>query len=110
MFYNNEQALRSAIKLAYLSAADHYVKAEELPTGKGVADIVYIPQRMSIYPAMIVELKWNKTAESAIDQIKNNDYPAILQNYGGDILLVGISYDDKDKSHKCVIERTSKEE
>ena len=104
-YYNNEQALRSIIKLAYLTAVDRYFRVEELPSGKGLADIVYIPQRYSEYPAMVIEMKWNKSAESAIEQIKNNNYPAVLQNYGGDILLVGINYSDKEKKHNCIIER-----
>ena len=107
-YYNNEQALRSIIKLAYLTAADQYIKIEELPSGKGLADIVYIPQRYSALPALVVELKWNKSAESAIDQIKNNDYPAVLQNFGGDILLVGVNYDADTKKHICRIERIAK--
>ena len=105
MFYNNEQALRSTIKLAYLTALDHYVKIEELPSGKGLADIVYLPQRGSPYPTMIIELKWNKTKESAIHQIKQRNYPAVFESYGGDILLVGITYDINEKNHLCRIER-----
>ena len=104
-YYNGEQALRSVIKLAYLAAVDHYIKIEELPSGKGLADIVYIPQRGSQYPALIVEMKWNKSEESAISQIKQKNYPAVLQNYGGEILLVGINYDLKEKNHQCSIER-----
>ena len=100
----NEE-LRSVIKLAYLAAVDHYIKIEELPSGKGLADIVYLPQRGSPYPALIIELKWNKSDESAIEQIKQKNYPAVLRNYGGEILLVGINYDLKEKNHQCRIER-----
>ena len=103
--YNNERALRSIIKLAYLAAVDHYIRVEELPGGKGLADIVYIPQRYFDYPAMVIEMKWNKPAESAIEQIRNNNYPVVLRNYGGDILLVGINYNEKEKKHNCIIER-----
>ena len=104
-YYNGEQALRSVIKLAYLAAVDHYIKIEELPSGKGLADIVYLPQRGSPYPALIIEMKWDKSDESAISQIKQKNYPAVLRNYGGELLLVGINYDLKEKTHQCRIER-----
>ncbi|MBR4223486.1 MAG: AAA family ATPase [Oscillospiraceae bacterium] len=107
-FYNNEQSLRSMVRLAYLAAVDRYIKVEELPSGKGLADIVYIPQRYSPEPALVVELKWNRSAESALDQIHERNYPAVLKNYGGEILLVGINYDTKEKKHICKIERIEK--
>ena len=104
-YYNDEQALRYVIKFAYIAAIDQYLKAEELPSGKGIADVVYLPKRRSLLPALVVELKWNKPSEGAIRQIKERNYPAILKEYGGEILLVGISYDAKKKAHSCVIER-----
>ena len=52
-----------------------------------------------------MELKWNKNAETALDQIKKQKYPEPLQQYTGDILLVGINYDKKEKRHRCVIEK-----
>jgi hypothetical protein len=105
LFYNDEQALRSVIRFAYLRCVDEYVKIEELPTGKGYADIVYLPKKGSTLPVLLVELKWNKTKEGAISQIKNNNYPQVLEKFGNEILLVGINYDDKSKKHECVIER-----
>ena len=57
MYYNNEQALRYVIKFAYIVCIDYYLKVEELPTGKGIADVVFIPKRDTVLPAMIVELK-----------------------------------------------------
>lgn len=109
LFYNNEQALRSVIKLAYFSYKDHYLKFEELPSGDGYADIVYFPKKKSLVPALVIELKWKQSAESAIDQIKEKRYPDALLGYGGDILLVGIAYDktgnDKGRKHTCKIER-----
>ena len=104
-FYNDEQALRYVIKFAYIAAIDQYLKVEELPSGKGIADVVYLPKRKSLLPALIVELKWDKTAEGAIGQIKERNYPAVLQGYGGEIVLVGINYDSKTKVHTCQIER-----
>ena len=57
------------------------------------------------YPALLVELKWNKDAETVLNQIKERKYPESLQQYTGDILLVGINYDKKEKVHRCVIEK-----
>lgn len=75
-FYNNEQALRAVIRYAYITCVDQYAKIEELPSGHGCADIVYIPKRRSPLPAMLIELKWNKTASGAIAQIRDRNYPA----------------------------------
>ena len=107
MFYNNEQALRYVIKFAYIVCIDYYLKVEELPTGHGIADVVFIPKRDTSLPAMIVELKWNETADSAIGQIKERNYPAILSGYVGEMLLVGINYNEKTKEHSCKIEKIS---
>ena len=109
LHYNNEQALRSVIKRAYFSYADEYMKFEEIPAGAGYADIVYLPKKDSPLPALVIELKWNKSAEGAIDQIKEKRYPDAIKGYGGEILLVGVSY-DKDapagkRKHACVIEK-----
>nr|WP_300809146.1 PD-(D/E)XK nuclease domain-containing protein [uncultured Acetatifactor sp.] len=103
-YYNDEQALRYVIKFAYIAALDQYLKVEELPSGKGIADVVYLPKRRSAFPALVVELKWNKSSEGAIRQVKERNYPAVLKDYGGEIVLVGIAYDAK-KTHSCVIER-----
>ena len=104
-FYNNEQALRYVIKFAYIAAVDQYLKVEELPSGKGIADVVYLPKRRSLLPALVVELKWDKSSEGAIRQVKVRNYPAVLKDYGGEIVLVGIAYDARKKAHSCVIER-----
>lgn len=110
--YNSEESLRSVIKLAYYTYKDNYIKFEELPSGKGYADIVYLPKKTSNYPVLVIELKWNKSAEGAISQIKNKNYPSVLKGYSKEILLIGINY-DKDappesadyKHHTCKIER-----
>ena len=108
-YYNDEQALRYVIKFAYIAAIDQYLKVEELPSGKGIADVVYLPKRRSLLPALVVELKWNKSSEGAIRQIKERNYPAVLEDYGGEIVLAGINYDAKKKVHSCVIERRAGE-
>ena len=104
-FYNDEQALRYVIKFAYIVCIDYYLKVEELPAGHGIADVVFIPKRDTSLPAMVVELKWNESADSAIDQIIDRNYPAVLNGYGGELMLVGINYDPKTKEHSCKIEK-----
>ena len=102
--YNNENALSCVISLAYYNAMNEYIIVRELPTGKGYADVVFLPRKNSDKPAMIVELKWNKSVEGAIAQIKEKKYVQALENYQGKILLVGINYDEKKKEHQCRIE------
>lgn len=103
-FYNNEQALRSVIRMAYIGCVDEFQEIQELPSGIGYADVVYLPKRGSVMPVMIVALKWNKTSEGAIQQIKDRNYPQVLEGFGGKILLVGINYDKDTKMHTCTIE------
>lgn len=107
LYYNDEQALRSVIKLAYFSYKDYYLKFEELPAGDGYADLVYFPKKTTALPALVIELKWKKSAQGAIAQIKEKRYPDALQGYDKDVLLVGISYNvENDKrKHTCVIEK-----
>ncbi len=107
-FYNNKQALRSTIRFAYIAVLDDYVEIQELPSGKGYADIVYIPKKTSDKPALIIELKWNKSSEGALNQIKQNNYPEIVKQLSGDVLLFGINYDERTKNHKCNIEKLKK--
>ena len=102
--YNDENSLACVISLAYYTARKHYIMHRELPTGKGFADIVYIPRKNVDAPAMVIELKHNQPADTAIAQIKEKRYPDKIAEYTGEILLVGISYDDA-KGHTCEIER-----
>lgn len=104
-FYNNEQALRMVIMLAYVSRVDDYCDFQELPGGKGYADILFFPKKKSRKPALLIELKWNHSSGGAIEQIKEKGYCDAISGYGGDILLVGINYDEKEKKHTCQIER-----
>lgn len=108
IFYNNEQALRSVIRFAYLSCVDEYQEIQELPSGIGYADVVYIPKKGSALPPMIIELKWNKTADGAIRQIRERNYPQVLEGIFDNILLVGINYDESTKVHTCKIEKYRK--
>lgn len=100
-----ESLISYILKFAYVACLDRFLKVEELPSGKGLADIVFLPKQNTAYPAMLIELKWNRSAEGALKQIKEKRYPAILEGYGGEIVLVGINYDTKTKKHDCVIER-----
>lgn len=104
LFYNNEQALRSTVKTALVAAVDEYARIEELPGGKGFADVAYIPSRGSSLPALIVELKWDKPADAAIEQIRDKGYPEALRGLRVPVLLVGVTYDAKSREHACKIE------
>ncbi len=101
--YNNENALSYTISIAYMYARNHYTIIREMPSGKGYADMVFIPKDDK--PAMIVELKWDHEAETAIDQIKEKKYYCGLEKYLDELLLVGISYNKETKEHSCIIER-----
>ena len=103
--YNNEQALSCVITIAYYVARKDYTLVRELPAGKGYADIAFIPRKHTDKPAMIVELKWDKSATGAINEIKEKQYAGILDEYQGNLLLVGINYDKNSKKHECVIEK-----
>lgn len=109
--YNNENALSSVLTIAFLGSMQYYFKPiRELPTGRGFADFVYVPkpEYVAEYPALVVELKWNKSADTALEQIKERRYPDSLLQYTGKILLVGISYNKKTKEHLCTIEEIRK--
>lgn len=104
--YNDENALSYTISLAYFSAREYYTIVRELPTGEGFADMVFIPRKnYRDKPAIIIELKWNKDAETAIAQIRKKQYVKSLSDYKGNILLVGINYDKVSKEHTCKIEK-----
>ncbi len=106
--YNDENSLSCVISLAYYSTRKTYTMERELPAGKGYADIVFKPRINNTNPAIIVELKYNKTAEGAIEQIKEKQYADCLKDYSGEILLVGINYDKESKKHTCMIEKIIK--
>lgn len=103
--YNNENSLACVLSIAYYYAKNDYVVHRELPTGKGFADLVMVPRKNVDSPALVVELKYNKNADAAIDQIRRKDYPAKLEQYAGNLLLVGVNYDKETKTHSCRIER-----
>ena len=106
--YNDENSLACVLTIAYYHAMNDYIIHRELPTGKGFADLVFIPRRHVDKPALVIELKFNKDTAAAIDQIKRKEYPAKVAEYTGDMVLVGICYDKDSKKHTCQIERYTK--
>lgn len=104
--YNDENALSYTISLAYYSARQYYTVVRELPTGKGFADLAFVPKKECMdKPAMLIELKWDKSVSSALNQIYEKDYSSNLSDYKDNLLLVGINYDKKTRKHECVIEK-----
>ena len=106
--YNDENSLSCVISLAYYSARKTYTIDRELPAGKGYADLFFRPRKNNSNPAMIVELKYDKSAEGALEQIKKKQYTDCLKDHSGEILLVGINYDKDNKRHTCKIEKIIK--
>lgn len=109
--YHDENSLSSVLTIAYLSSMQYYFRpVRELPTGRGFADFIFIPKPayLADYPALVVELKWNKSADTALKQIREKHYPESLLQYTGKILLVGINYDKNSKMHQCSIEEYRK--
>ncbi|MDY4189614.1 PD-(D/E)XK nuclease domain-containing protein, partial [Treponema porcinum] len=106
--YNNEDALHCAIYLSYIYALNKYNAYREIPAGKGIADMTYVPVLPDL-PALIFELKHNGIAETALNQIKEKKYYDSLSNYSGNLIFIGINYDEKTKTHTCKIERFIKE-
>ena len=106
--YNDENSLSCVLTMAYFTAPAYYDIIREHPAGKGYADFIFKPRANANWrPAMVVELKYNQSADTAIKQIKEKRYQGALSDYGDKILLVGVNYDaeGKDKKrHTCVIE------
>ena len=110
--YNDENTLACVLRLAFYNAINEYEIFSEMPVGVGRADLVFLPIRTSDKPALVIELKNGRSAESALEQIKSRRYPSSLERYAGRLLLAGITYDEKDpeKQHTCVIEEWEKSE
>lgn len=105
--YNDENSLACVLSIAYYYANNDYVIHRELATGKGFADLVLIPRKNVDSPAIVIELKYNKDADTAISQILRKDYPAKVAQYADSLLLVGINYDRETKQHECHITNLS---
>ena len=106
--YNDENSLSCVLTMAYFTAPGYYNIVREMPAMKGFADFVFMPRaNAGKRPAMVVELKYNQSADSAITQIKEKRYHGVLEGYSDKILLVGINYDAEgkdNKHHTCIIE------
>ena len=103
--YNDENSLACVLSIAYYYAGNDYIIHRELATGKGFADLVLIPRKNVDSPAIVIELKYNKDADTAISQIKRKNYPAKITQYTDNLLLVGVNYDRETKQHECHIEK-----
>ncbi|MBR2811473.1 MAG: AAA family ATPase [Solobacterium sp.] len=107
-YYNDEQALRYVVLAAYNnSPLGNYITFEELSSGKGYVDILFMPQKGFADPPILVELKSGASAGKAITQIHEKDYISFLKKieYHGDVMLVGVNYSQKTKKHNCRIEK-----
>ena len=101
--FENEAALASAVYIAFVYALNSYTAIKEVSAGKGIADVIYIPVYADDeHPAVIIELKHEKSTSKALAQIKNKEYFRPFDDYKGKILLVAINYND-DKTHSCEI-------
>ena len=103
--YNDENSLACALGLALYTARNKYRIVREMPTGRGFADMVFIPWHNVNLPAIVVELKWKQSAQTALDQIRERHYPESMKDYTGEVILCGVNYDKETKVHTCVIER-----
>ena len=103
--YNDENSLACVLSIAYYYASNDYIIHRELATGKGFADLVLIPRKNVDSPDIVIELKYDKAVDTAIEQIKRRQYPDKVAQYADRLLLVGITYDRESKQHHCRIER-----
>ena len=75
--YNDENSLSCTIQLAFYFAQEYYTIVREVPTGKGFADVCMIPRKRHLdKPAVIIELKWDKSTVGALEQIKEKNMEA----------------------------------
>lgn len=102
--YNDENSLACVLSIAFFYAKNDYTFHRELPTGKGFADLVLMPRKHVDKPAILLELKYDKSAHAAIDQIHQKEYKGKVAQYGAKVILAGINYDSKAKKHDCKIE------
>ena len=103
--YNDENALSYTVSLALYAARNFYTIHREFAGGKGFSDMVFLPRKkFPDKPALVIELKWDHSAQGAITQIKQKQYCESLKEYHGNLLLVGINYDTKSRIHTCKIE------
>lgn len=102
--YNKEDSLSHVVTMAFYTAMKDYSIVREMPAGKGFADLIFIPHKNVSKPALLIELKYDKDAHTAIDQIHERQYPKALHGLTNGLILVGINYDPATKQHTCRIE------
>lgn len=105
--YNNANSQQHFDHRLFKRHAVLFKPIRELPAERSFDDFIFLPkpEHIGIYPALLAELKWNKSAATAIAQTKEKQHPSARSQYTGDILLIGINYDKKSKTHQCVIEK-----
>ena len=103
--YNDEESLTYCVMTGLLwSTLDDYNYHREDQAGKGRVDLVYEPITDKL-PLILIEFKYDSSAEEAINQIKTKEY---FKRYTGqyhNTVIVGINYSTKTKEHQCMIER-----
>ena len=102
MKIHDENSLSCIVTLCYLYARNYYDIGREDKSGKGYVDYLFTPINKQ-YPPIILELKFNKSAQDALDQIYERHYIDKVKDYQ-EVLLVGINYDSVSKRHECMIE------
>lgn len=105
LMYSDENSLSCVVTLCYLAARDDYYVKREEKSGKGYVDYLFIPKKKES-PAIVLELKFGKSCEEAIAQIRKKNYVQKVIDCK-EILLVGINY-DAEKRHQCLIEKYKK--
>ena len=100
--YNDENSLACVVTVGYLFALNKYRITRESKAGKGYVDFLFEPMRKD-ETALILELKYNHSAENALKSIHERDYIKRLKGYKR-VLLVGINYSEAKKKHTCLTE------
>lgn len=106
--YHDENSLACTLRLAFFSAVRRWRLVREAPAGKGYVDLTLVPLASQPgIPGVVIELKWGETPEAAVAQIRERGYARGLEGLvaRGEVMLCGISYDPKSKTHACRIER-----
>ncbi len=100
--YNDENSLACVVTVGYLSALDRYRITREDKAGKGYVDFLFEPLAQGDLP-VILELKYNHSAEHALQCIKDRNYIRRFRNHRR-VLLVGVNYSEVTKKHTCLTE------
>ncbi|KAG4086204.1 hypothetical protein H8356DRAFT_1373450 [Neocallimastix lanati (nom. inval.)] len=104
--YYKHVSLSYVIQFAYIDAQSTHDIKKETKAGKGKADFIFYPKDKYNGTVIIIELKVGESANSAIQQIYDEQYYFGLKNkgYQGKVLLVGINFTKLNKEYSCIIE------